>query len=154
MLWCFQMALKWADIGHLASPREVHLKWVKRLEEEMFIQGDMERVNGLPISPLMDRLKGQGITKSQTGVRGVSALNLFGPRFRPVFLCCHNATDYSSSSLHSYQFFNFVAMPTYIPMAQAFAGCTPVLEAVKSNYQYWAEVEAAAAAAAAASAGL
>ena len=63
-----QMALKWADIGHLASPREVHLRWVHRLEEEMFKQGDMERVNGLPISPLMDRLKGQGITKSQTGV--------------------------------------------------------------------------------------
>ena len=63
-----QMALKWADIGHLASPREVHMCWVKRLEEEMFRQGDQERVHSLPISPLMDRLKGQGITKSQTGV--------------------------------------------------------------------------------------
>ena len=44
------------------------MKWVKRLEEEMFRQGDQERVHNLPISPLMDRLKGQGITKSQTGV--------------------------------------------------------------------------------------
>ena len=61
------MALKWADIGHLASPLDVHLRWVKRLEEEMFRQGDQERVHGLPISPLMDRF-GQGITKSQTGV--------------------------------------------------------------------------------------
>ena len=52
------------------------------------------------------------------------------------------------------QFFNFVALPTYIPMAQAFTGCTPVLEAVKANYQYWSEAEAAAAAAAAASASL
>ena len=63
-----QMALKWADIGHLSSPLEVHLKWVQRLEEEMFRQGDQERAHGLPVSPLMDRLKGQGITKSQTGV--------------------------------------------------------------------------------------
>ena len=69
------MALKWADIGHLASPREVHMRWVKRLEEEMFRQGDQERVHNLPISPLMDRLKGQGITKSQTGVSGCPYFN-------------------------------------------------------------------------------
>ena len=62
------MALKWADLGHLASPLEVHLKWVQRLEEEMFRQGDQERLHELPVSPLMDRLSGQGITKSQTGV--------------------------------------------------------------------------------------
>ena len=41
---------------------------MKKLEEEMFRQGDQERVHNLPVSPLMDRLKGQGITKSQTGV--------------------------------------------------------------------------------------
>ena len=62
------MALKWADIGHLAGGCDVHMRWVKRLEEEMFRQGDQERLRNLPISPLMDRLKGQGITKSQTGV--------------------------------------------------------------------------------------
>ncbi len=28
------------DLGHLASPREVHRKWVAALEEEMFRQGD------------------------------------------------------------------------------------------------------------------
>ena len=32
------MVLKWADIGHLASPREVHIQWVDLLEEEMFRQ--------------------------------------------------------------------------------------------------------------------
>ena len=62
------MALKWADLGHLASSLEVHLKWVRRLEEEMFRQGDQERVHNLPVSPLMDRQSGKGITKSQTGV--------------------------------------------------------------------------------------
>ena len=53
-----------ADLGHLASPWEVHRQWVTRLEEEMFLQGDKERAAGMPVSPLMDRHK-TGITKSQ-----------------------------------------------------------------------------------------
>ena len=36
------------------------------LEEEFWRQGDREREQGLPISPLCDRQK-QGITKSQCG---------------------------------------------------------------------------------------
>ncbi len=39
------------------------------------------------------------------------------------------------------QFFNFVALPMYQPMAQAFPGCLPMLEAVKANFAYWAEKE-------------
>ena len=35
---------------------------------QMYRQGDRERDLGLPISPLMDRTKGNGITKSQKGV--------------------------------------------------------------------------------------
>ena len=61
------MALKCADLGHLASPQRVHRKWVHLLEEEMFRQGDLEKARGYPVSPLMDRDKG-GITKSQPGV--------------------------------------------------------------------------------------
>ena len=63
------MALKCADLGHLASPRDVHKKWVERLEEEFFRQGDREKQNGLSVSPLMDREK-NGITKSQVGFFG------------------------------------------------------------------------------------
>ena len=73
---CLQMALKWADLGHLASPLEVHLKWVQRLEEEMFRQGDQERLHELPVSPLMDRHSRQGITKSQTGVGSMQHLRV------------------------------------------------------------------------------
>lgn len=72
-----QMALKWADVGHLASPLEVHQQWVRRLEEEMFMQGDQERLRGLPVSALMDRTKGQGITKSQTGFFNFVALPMY-----------------------------------------------------------------------------
>ena len=122
-----QMALKWADIGHLASPLEVHLRWVKQLEEEMFQQGDQERLSDLPVSPLMDR-NGQGITKSQTGVRLTSSPR--PPDYNPVSL-----------PIHVVQFFNFVALPMYQPMVQAFPGCLPMLEAVKANYAYWAERE-------------
>ena len=65
---CFQVALKCADLGHLASEDRVHRKWVAALEEEMFRQGDLEKARGHPsVSPLMDRDKG-GITKSQPGV--------------------------------------------------------------------------------------
>ena len=59
-----QMALKCADLGHLAAPWPVHQKWVAGLEEELFRQGDTEKQLEMPISPLMDRSKG-GITKSQ-----------------------------------------------------------------------------------------
>lgn len=63
-----QVALKCADLGHLASPRTVHKKWVRRLEEEFFLQGDREKLNLQNVSPLMDRDK-NGITKSQVGGR-------------------------------------------------------------------------------------
>lgn len=59
-----QMALKCADLGHLAAPWAVHQKWVAALEEELFRQGDNEKQLQMLVSPLMDRTKG-GITKSQ-----------------------------------------------------------------------------------------
>eukprot|EP00798_Chlamydomonas_sp_ICE-L_P002632 gene2632-5005_t len=70
------MALKSADLGHLACARPVHHKWVRFLEEEFFIQGDQEKLKELQVSPLMDRLK-NGITKSQIGFFDIVALPLF-----------------------------------------------------------------------------
>lgn len=34
-----QCALKLADVGHLATPPEVHRKWTSKLEAEFFAQG-------------------------------------------------------------------------------------------------------------------
>ena len=62
----FQIVLKCADLGHLASSEQVHLQWVTLLEEEMFRQGDLEKAKGYKVSPLMDRDL-EGITKSQPG---------------------------------------------------------------------------------------
>ncbi|KAJ9511800.1 hypothetical protein QJQ45_022674, partial [Haematococcus lacustris] len=70
------VALKCADIGHLAAQPEVHRRWVLLLEEELFRQGDKEAAAGMPVSALMDRSKA-GITKSQTGFLNIVALPLF-----------------------------------------------------------------------------
>jgi len=63
---CLTMALKAADVGHLALPWDLHLAWVKRLEAEFFYQGDLEQVLGLPCSFLMDRSK-PGVSETQGG---------------------------------------------------------------------------------------
>ena len=65
-LLALQMALKGADIGHLALPWRYHLVWVERLEMEFFAQGDLEKALGLPVSFLMDREK-PGVTQTQLG---------------------------------------------------------------------------------------
>lgn len=61
-----QMAMKCADLGHLALSWDVHVKWVVRLEEEFFAQGDKEKGAGLPVSFLMDRNQ-PGCSKTQVG---------------------------------------------------------------------------------------
>lgn len=60
------MAIKCADVGHLAASREIHRKWAYLLEEELFRQGDAERQHGLRVSALMDRESPKGgATRSQ-----------------------------------------------------------------------------------------
>ncbi len=61
-----QMALKCADLGHLAAAPEVHRRWATCLEEELFKQGDLERMHRMSISPLMDRTSPKGgVTRAQ-----------------------------------------------------------------------------------------
>ncbi|GLC47046.1 hypothetical protein PLESTM_002012800 [Pleodorina starrii] len=74
-LLSLQVALKVADLGHLAEQMEVHKRWLAALEAEFFLQGDLERQMGLPISPLFDREK-QGVSKSQVGFFEFVALPL------------------------------------------------------------------------------
>eukprot|EP00802_Teleaulax_amphioxeia_P001333 Tamp_01335.p1 GENE.Tamp_01335~~Tamp_01335.p1 ORF type:complete len:712 (+),score=206.96 Tamp_01335:78-2213(+) len=61
-----QAAIKVADIGHLYAPQDVHIRWSERLEEEMWLQGDVEKRRNMKVSFLMDRDK-PGVTKSQPG---------------------------------------------------------------------------------------
>ena len=48
-----QGAIKVADIGHLYAPKEVHIKWSERLEEEMWLQGDVEKQRDMKVLTLM-----------------------------------------------------------------------------------------------------
>ena len=50
-----QLLMKCGDVGHPARPLELHLEWSKRICEEFYSQGDLERVRGMKISPLCDR---------------------------------------------------------------------------------------------------
>ncbi|KAF5843139.1 hypothetical protein DUNSADRAFT_2175 [Dunaliella salina] len=70
------VALKCADLGNLAAPKEVHKRWVAHLEEEYFQQGDREKVNGMQVSPLMDRNRA-GVSKSQPGFFSIVGRPLF-----------------------------------------------------------------------------
>ena len=74
-----QVVIKAADLGHLALPWDQHLTWVKRLEEEFFAQGDMEKqlLPDSPVSFLMDREK-PGVTKTQLGFFQFVVDPLFG----------------------------------------------------------------------------
>lgn len=73
------LVLKCADLGHLTLPRSLHLRWVQRLEEELFRQGDKEKDLGMPVSFLMDRSK-PGVQATQVGFLDKMAL----PPFRQL----------------------------------------------------------------------
>jgi len=81
-----QIAMKCADLGHLALNWPLHLKWVARLEAEFFAQGDKEKHLGLPVSFLMDREK-PGVTKSQVGFFDFAVLPLFQALARAIPSC-------------------------------------------------------------------
>ena len=53
-----------ADLSNPTKPREVYVKWVGRIMEEFFQQGDKERALGLDMSPMCDR-ENATIAKSQ-----------------------------------------------------------------------------------------
>merc|ERR1719310_488700 len=85
-----QLALKCADLGHLSLCWSSHMRWVQRLEEEFFAQGDQETKLGMPeVSFLMDRKK-QGASDTQVGFFDFVVLPLFRelvgmfPRARPM----------------------------------------------------------------------
>ncbi|KAL3867914.1 hypothetical protein ACJMK2_040758 [Sinanodonta woodiana] len=55
-----------SDLSNPTKPLEMYKKWVERVMEEFFRQGDMEREKGLDISPMCDRHTAT-IEKSQVG---------------------------------------------------------------------------------------
>ena len=53
-----------ADLSNPTKPREIYVKWVGRIMEEFFQQGDKERAQGMDISPMCDR-ENATVAKSQ-----------------------------------------------------------------------------------------
>jgi len=85
-LLVLKIAMKCADLGHLALGWGSHMRWVRRLEEEFFCQGDKEKNRAMPPSFLMDRQK-PGVSQSQMGFFNFVVLPLyrsFASTFPPV----------------------------------------------------------------------
>jgi hypothetical protein len=70
MMLC--MMLKSADISNVVKPFPIAKNWADILLSEFFVQGDMEKEKGLPVTPIMDRE-----TVVQAQVRIVSLVLLF-----------------------------------------------------------------------------
>jgi len=88
-----QVALKLADMGHCALPWEQHQVWIRRLQKEMFAQGDAEKEAGRDVSPLMDRdHPGVNCPESQLGFFNVFVLPLLNA-FVKVFPECSPLLD-------------------------------------------------------------
>ena len=82
----FQMCIKCADISNAARPQKLNLNWTSRVMEEFFMQGDREKKEGLPISPLCDR-HSTNIPKSQIGFMDFIVKPMFTAfcKFMPIF---------------------------------------------------------------------
>ena len=44
-----------ADLSNPTKPLDIYRKWVERVMEEFFQQGDNEREKGMELSPMCDR---------------------------------------------------------------------------------------------------
>ena len=56
-----------SDLSNPTKPLEIYRRWVDRIMEEFFRQGDREREESLEISPMCDRYNAT-IEKSQVSV--------------------------------------------------------------------------------------
>eukprot|EP00742_Colponemidia_sp_Colp-10_P004186 GILJ01004465.1.p1 GENE.GILJ01004465.1~~GILJ01004465.1.p1 ORF type:complete len:593 (-),score=94.86 GILJ01004465.1:225-2003(-) len=70
------MALHAADVSNPTRPLPVYLRWIDRVMEEFFAQGDEEKRLGLPVSMFMDR-SNSSIPKCQFGFMDVIVQPLF-----------------------------------------------------------------------------
>jgi hypothetical protein len=96
-----QMAMKCADLGHLALSRNVHERWVDSLEAEFFAQGDKETAASLPVSFLMDRNQ-PGCSKEQTGFFEFVAV----PLLRSLVRVAPMAQPMLDATMSNYRYWN------------------------------------------------
>eukprot|EP00128_Syssomonas_multiformis_P008499 Colp12_sorted_trinity150504_noHs@36552 len=96
----YKLLIKCSDISNEARPTDVSEPWVDCLLEEFFNQSDLEKAEGLPVAPFMDREK---VSKpsAQVGFIGFVMIPLFDlvtttfPDLRePLFVPVKNAHQY------------------------------------------------------------
>lgn len=58
--------IKVCDVGHTTKALPNTIEWTIRVNSEFFLQGDREKMLGIPVSPFMDRLE-KNIPKNQLG---------------------------------------------------------------------------------------
>ena len=77
-----KILIKASDVGHAAKCKNLHFEWSDLVCEEFFIQGDMEKKLGLPVSMYCDR-KSTNIAKSQIGF----IKNIVMPIYESINIC-------------------------------------------------------------------
>ena len=70
------MAVKLADISNCGRPQKLYHLWCNQIADEFFMQGDRERLMGLPVSPFMDRYT-TVMSKGQTAFMNYIVVPLF-----------------------------------------------------------------------------
>lgn len=83
------MVLHTADISNQAKNQQIAYSWALRVLQEFFLQGDLEKAAGLPISPLCDRAT-LDISGSQVGFIGFivkPSFEMLAPVCSEVTLC-------------------------------------------------------------------
>lgn len=96
-LLLMKLSLKCADVGNPARPYRISKKWTEHVMNEFFLQGDLEKTAGLPVSSFMDR-ESTSIAKSQTAFIEFIAKPLFGSFaliFPNIQECAYNLEENS-----------------------------------------------------------
>eukprot|EP00756_Hemistasia_phaeocysticola_P036624 Hpha_TRINITY_DN16651_c1_g3::TRINITY_DN16651_c1_g3_i2::g.179308::m.179308/K13755/PDE1; calcium/calmodulin-dependent 3',5'-cyclic nucleotide phosphodiesterase len=70
------MAVKMADISNCGRPKKLYHGWCNVIVDEFFQQGDRERLQGMPVSPFMDRYT-TVMSKGQIGFMNFIVMPLF-----------------------------------------------------------------------------
>eukprot|EP01062_Namystynia_karyoxenos_P026963 TRINITY_DN207_c0_g1_i9.p1 TRINITY_DN207_c0_g1~~TRINITY_DN207_c0_g1_i9.p1 ORF type:complete len:1292 (+),score=488.05 TRINITY_DN207_c0_g1_i9:201-4076(+) len=70
------MAVKMADISNCGRPKKLYHGWCNVIVDEFFQQGDRERLQGMPVSPFMDRHT-TVMSKGQIGFMNYIVMPLF-----------------------------------------------------------------------------
>ncbi|KAF4655540.1 hypothetical protein FOL47_009398 [Perkinsus chesapeaki] len=55
VLLLLSVSLRVADLSWACRPQQIYCRWAEKFLEELFLQGDLEKVMGSPVSPFCDR---------------------------------------------------------------------------------------------------